>query len=59
MGDTDGDGSLSVIDATHIQKVLARYYTPTEYIYTVGDYDGDSVLSVIDAVMIQKHLANI
>lgn len=59
MGDTDGDGFLSVIDATHIQKVLARYYTPTEYIYTVGDYDGDSVLSVIDAVMIQKHLANI
>lgn len=59
MGDTDGDGYLSVIDATHIQKVLAKYYTPTEYVYTVGDYDGDSVLSVLDAVSIQKTLAGV
>ena len=57
IGDADGDGKLSVIDASQIQKVLAKIYTPTEYICTVGDYDGDSVLSVIDAVMIQKDLA--
>lgn len=57
MGDIDGDGKLSVIDATHLQKVLAHLYTPSEYLYTVGDYDGDSQISVIDAVKIQKVLA--
>ncbi|MBQ8860227.1 MAG: dockerin type I repeat-containing protein, partial [Ruminococcus sp.] len=53
-GDVDGDGVVSVMDATEIQMVLAQM---KEWIYPeaeiAADFDGDGVASVMDATEIQ------
>lgn len=72
IGDTDRDGKLTIIDATHIQKRLAGleeypFYdalpgvAQTKFgadIRFVSDIDRDSVRSILDATTIQKRLAN-
>lgn len=57
LGDADGDGDISVIDATIIQKHLAQIETIEEENLDAADADHDYVLSVLDAVIIQKWLA--
>ena len=57
-GDSDGDGAISVIDATTIQKVCASLPV-SRYDETAADVDGDGTVSVIDATYIQKSLARI
>ena len=58
LGDTDGDGIVSVLDATVIQKVLASIDVP-DYNEAAADVDGDKKVTVIDATYIQKWLAHI
>ena len=58
LGDADGDGVVTVLDATTIQKVRASIAVKS-YDETAADVDGDGVVSVIDATYIQKHLAHI
>ncbi|MBQ3416719.1 MAG: Ig-like domain-containing protein [Ruminococcus sp.] len=58
LGDVDGDGVVSVIDATAIQKVRASIPVNC-FNETAADVDNDSVVSVIDATYIQKWLAHI
>ncbi len=54
LGDVDGDGVVSVMDATEIQMVLAQM---KEWAYdqaeAAADFDGDGVASVMDATEIQ------
>ncbi len=52
-GDADGDGVLTVMDATYIQKSLVDIdgYGPVDI--KVGDMDGDGRISVKDATDIQ------
>ncbi|MBQ3417136.1 MAG: hypothetical protein IJH32_04805 [Ruminococcus sp.] len=57
IGDSDGDGSVTVLDATAIQKSLAKLYTIGESRETVSDVDDDRVITVLDATCIQKYLA--
>jgi len=57
MGDVDGDGFVSILDATRIQLIVAELYVPTKYMLIVGDYDGDSIFSVIDATRMRYDLA--
>ncbi len=57
LGDVDGDRVLTVLDATIIQKVIAKLVTPTQQILKTGDYDGDSDITVLDAVKIQRDIA--
>ena len=57
MGDVDGDGIITILDATRIQLVVAELYVPTKYMLIVGDYDGDSVFSVMDASHLRYDLA--
>ena len=56
-GDVDGDGTVSVIDATRIQKHLANIKTLDEEHLKRGDYDYDKKTTVIDASLLQKFLA--
>lgn len=56
LGDADGDGTVSVIDATAIQKIRASISVPS-FDEIAADVDGDGTVSVIDATYIQKHLA--
>ena len=58
-GDADGDGSISVLDATKIQKVLASLEKDTDGMISYrGDVTGDG-LDILDATAIQKYLAGI
>lgn len=58
LGDVDGDGEISILDATEIQMVIAQLLPPLEDI-TVADVDGDGEVSIMDATAIQMQLAKI
>ncbi len=58
VADTDGDRRVTVMDATNIQRFLAKL--DHDYIrYYCGDMDNDGKLSLIDATMIQKLVAKV
>lgn len=57
-GDIITDGSIDIMDATAIQRHIAK----TEYIRThieAADVDSDSKITVFDATLIQKYVAQI
>lgn len=56
-GDVDGDGTISIFDATRIQLILAELYKPTQKMLTAGDYDGDGILTIFDAGRICRDIA--
>lgn len=60
LGDVDKDGTLSIMDATEIQMVLAQLkewaYEKTE---VLADFDNDGEVSVLDATAIQLRLAQL
>ena len=58
LGDVDGDGEVTIIDATYIQRQLASIPTP-RFNQLVADTDGDGSLTIIDATYIQRWLANL
>ena len=56
-GDADGDDRITVMDATRVQRLLARMETENiEFSTLRGDVDGDG-LKVFDATAIQRYLA--
>lgn len=58
LGDTDGDGKVSILDATAIQRHLASLPT-TAYNEKAADADEDSKVTILDATAIQRHLASL
>lgn len=59
MGDVDGDGLLTIIDATTIQNYLAQSVKLDEEQIRVADMDQDGQVTIIDATIIQKILAGL
>ena len=59
LGDVDGDGEVTILDATFIQRWLTNIPIPFEFDQTVADSDGDGEVIVIDATLIQRWLANL
>ena len=59
LGDADGDGKVSVLDATVIQKRLATVPVPDTFNEKAACVDGIPTLHIIDATYIQKWLASI
>ena len=57
LGDADGDGELTTLDATVIQRLMAGMSVGS-YDAILADADGDSVLTIIDATEIQRYLAD-
>ena len=57
LGDVDGDGLVTVLDVTAIQKRLADLATAFDP--SAADTDGDGVVTIIDATAIQRHLASL
>lgn len=58
-GDADGDGTISVLDATTIQKTLASLIIDYDGMIALrGEVGGDS-LDITDATYIQKYLAHL
>lgn len=59
LGDVDGDGSVSTIDATVMQRYLASVAYPAGCNFTYGDVDGEGVISILDVTYIMRYLAGI
>jgi hypothetical protein len=57
IGDTDGDGRVTILDATTIQRWLAGMKELTELRQYLGDTDGDGRTTILDATQIQRWLA--
>ncbi len=58
IGDVDGDGEVSIMDATEIQLIVAKLKPMVESI-TVADADCDGQISVLDATAIQLKIAKL
>lgn len=58
-GDANGDGKISIADATVIQKYLAKVGEISEENMKFADLNGDGKITVADATIIQKKLAGI
>lgn len=56
-GDIDGDGILSVLDATTIQRYLALKVELDDETVARGDYNYDTYTTVMDATLLQRFLA--
>ena len=58
IGDADGDGEVTILDATFIQRYLASL--PTEsFDEKAADADEDKEITILDATAIQRHLAGL
>ncbi len=58
LGDVDGDGKVTILDATLIQRHLADLET-SAYIEEAADADHDGFITILDATAIQRHLADL
>ncbi|MGN1433352.1 MAG: CotH kinase family protein [Ruminococcus sp.] len=58
IGDVNKDGSLSISDATEIQKYAVGivYFIPSQA--SLGDVNGDGIINVLDATEIQKMIVS-
>lgn len=56
VGDVNGDGALSVADATIIQKCIASITELTPEQLVLADFNGDGAVNVNDATAIQRAL---
>ena len=57
-GDADGDGKVTISNATMIQKYLAEFEMPGNFVLESCDVDGDGSVTVSDVTCIQKYLAD-
>jgi len=59
LGDVDGDGYISIIDAAFIRRKIAEIDVPFIFNDAASDFDGDGEVTVADATAIQYYLAEI
>lgn len=59
IGDANGDGKLTISDATAIQKHIAKIAEISNGNLPAADLNGDGKITVADATVIQKKLAGI
>lgn len=58
-GDADGNGSITILDSTLIQKYSAKMVTFTSEQIKISDIDGNEVVDVRDATAIQRIIAGL
>ena len=59
LGDIDGDGDVTVIDVTLLQRHLAGISIPYTVDVKLADVDGDEDVTILDVTYIQRWLAGI
>lgn len=59
LGDADGDGKVTIADATMIQRHEVQMVRFTETQKKAADVDGDGKITVLDATLIQRYAAGI
>ena len=57
-GDADGDGEVTILDATAVQRFLADLNVESFY-EKAADYDRDGEVTILDATAIQRLLAEL
>ena len=59
LGDADGDGEITISDATIIQRALVGIEVPASFNEAAADVDGDGEMTIADVTGIQRYLADI
>ena len=59
IGDTNGDGNVTIADTTTLQKYLANIVDFNDEQLAVADTNGDGSVSIADATQIQRYLAQL
>lgn len=59
LGDVNGDGEITVVDATIIQKYIVGLTTLDDETLNVADVNKDGAVTVVDATLIQKFIAKL
>ena len=59
IGDVDGNGEVSIADATEIQKYLVQYVSFNEEQLKVSDTNGDGKVDIKDVTQIQKYIVQL
>ena len=59
LGDVDGDGEVSIIDATFIQRWLSNIPIPFVLNQTIADTDADGDVTIADATIIQRRVVHL
>ena len=59
LGDIDYDETVTILDATLIQRELAEMVSLSDYAKLCADSDLDQIITIIDVTLIQKHIADI
>lgn len=58
-GDVNGDGDITVVDATLVQKHVVHLETLSADKQILADVNGDNTISVVDATLIQKYIVQL
>ena len=59
IGDVNGDGDVTVLDATLVQRAVAKTSSLDDTQAACADVNGDGDVSVLDATIIQRFVAKI
>ena len=59
LGDTDGDGNVTIVDATMIQRYDAQMITLSKSALKRSDVDRDDDVNIIDVTFIQRWLVDL
>lgn len=59
IGDVDGDGAVTVVDATIILRKVADIELPYSFFNRIADADIDNCITLMDATCIQRWMANL
>ena len=58
-GEVNGDGDITIVDATLVQKHVAQLETLSADEQILADVNGDNTISVVDATLIQKYIVQL
>lgn len=58
-GEVNGDGDITIVDATLVQKHVAQLETLSADKQILADVNGDNTISVVDATLIQKYIVQL
>lgn len=58
-GDVNGDGDITIVDATLVQKHVVQLETLSADKQILADVNGDNTISVVDATLIQKYIVQL
>ena len=59
IGDLNGDGKVTIDDATLVQKAIAEMISLNDDQKKAADTNGDGNITIDDATMIQKYVAEL